>query len=378
MPELPQRWAHISVAQLLNHTSVLPEYFEPSQMSGTDKASASFPATAQALFEVLAARPLLCVPGSETRYVNTNDVVLAQLLQAHDRKPCAQVASERIITRLHLSHTFLGRSTLPAHGVATAYLGKDGKLQQELQRALPDYALGHGDLYTSIDDLRTFLEAMRTGKLVGKATLQRLWQSQVLANGQQGWFASGWEIGQDDAYPSVGHDGGARARVRVRIVFDQTLDGDGHSIVYLTNDSARNVWSRVLVDSVLASVSPRRFRSKSLCETLIAFALRASDEKDASGLAEALRTDVGFSGDALERATNTAGYTILSNLGADAAIRVFTHNARSCHRRRSAPSALCPACHRHNRWHACAGVRSCGRRASCRSVSRPHRLACRS
>ncbi|MGS0603413.1 serine hydrolase domain-containing protein [Xanthomonas oryzae pv. oryzicola] len=341
LPGLPQRWEHISVAQLLNHTSGLPEYFEPSQMSGTDKASTSFPATAQALFEVLAARPLLCVHGSETRYVNTNDVVLAQLLQAHDRKPCAQVASERIITRLHLSHTFLGRSTLPAHGVATAYLGKDGKLQQELQRALPDYALGHGDLYTRIDDLRTFLEAMRTGKLVGKATLQRLWQPQVLANGQQGWFASVREIGQDDAYPSVGHGGGAR--VRVRIVFDKTLDGDGDSIVYLTNGSARNVWSRVLVDRILASVSPRRFRSKSLCETLIAFALRASDEKDASGLAEALGTDVGFSGDALERAIKTTGYTILSNLGADAATRVFTLNAQMFAASRNALDSLAEA-----------------------------------
>ncbi|MGX8280960.1 serine hydrolase domain-containing protein [Xanthomonas oryzae] len=97
LPGLLQRWEHISLAQLLKHTSGLPAYFEPSQMSGTDKASASFPATAQALLEVLAARPLLCVPGSETRYVNTNDVVLAQLLQAHDRMPCAQVASERII-----------------------------------------------------------------------------------------------------------------------------------------------------------------------------------------------------------------------------------------------------------------------------------------
>jgi CubicO group peptidase (beta-lactamase class C family) len=341
LPELPQPWARITVAQLLNHTSGLPEYFEPAQMSDTDEAEASLPATAQALFDVLAARPLRSVPGSETRYVNTNYVVLAQLLQAHYRKPYAQVASERIIETLQLSHTFLGRSRLPAHGLATAYVGKDGKLQQEPQVALPDYALGHGDLYTSIDDLSTFLEAMRTGKLVGKATLQRLWQPHVLANGQQGWFASGWEVGQDDAYPSVGHDGGAR--VRVRIVFDRTLDGDSYSIVYLTNGSARNVWSRVLVDSVLARVSPQRFPSKSLSETLIAFALRAPDEKDPGSLAETLRTDFGFSTDALERAINTAGYTILSNLGADAAIHVFMLNAQMFPASRNALDSLAEA-----------------------------------
>ncbi|WP_139074397.1 hypothetical protein [Xanthomonas bromi] len=121
------------------------------------------------------------------------------------------------------------------------------------------------------------------------------------------------------------------------------MDGDSYSIVYLSNGSARNVWSRVLVDSFLATISPQRFPGTSLSETLIAFALRAPDEKDASSLAEALRTDSGFSGDALERAINAAGYPILSNLGADAAIHVFTLNAQMFPASRNALDSLAEA-----------------------------------
>ncbi|MFC3566994.1 serine hydrolase domain-containing protein [Xanthomonas dyei] len=324
LPALPEPWKHITVRQLLDHTSGLPEYFEPSQMRGADDANARFASSAQAMFERLATQPLAAVPGSETRYTNTNYVVLAQLLQAHYRKPYPQIASERIIAKLHLTRTSIGRPLLPAHSVASAYLGTDGKLEPEPTVAWPEYALAHGQLYTNVDDLSTFLEAVRTGRLVGKETLRKLWQPQTLPNGQRGWFASGWEVGQDDAYQSVGHDGGAR--VRVRILFDTTLDGDSYSVVYLTNGSARGVWSRVLLDSVLATLSPQRFPSKSLAETLIAFALHAPDERETRTFAQALRARPGLSDAALERAINATGYTVLSNLGATAAIRVFALN----------------------------------------------------
>ncbi len=341
LPALPAPWKRITVRQLLDHTSGLPEYFEPSQMRDSVQDNARFPASAQAMFERLAIQPLVAVPGSQTRYTNTNYVVLAQLLQAHYRKPYPQIASERIIAKLHLTRTSVGLPMLPAHSVASAYLGKDGKPELEPTVAWPDYALAHGQLYTSVDDLSTFLEAVRTGRLVGQDTLRQLWQPQTLANGQRGWFANGWELGQDDAYQAIGHDGGARARVR--ILFDTTLDGDSYSVVYLTNGSVHGVWSRVLLDSVLGTLSPQRFADKSLAESLIAYALRASDEQDNRLFVQALRARPGLSDTALERAINTTGYTVLSNLGATAAIRVFALNVDVFPASRNAQDSLAEA-----------------------------------
>ncbi|MBB5737119.1 CubicO group peptidase (beta-lactamase class C family) [Xanthomonas arboricola] len=324
LPDLPRRWSKITVRQLLNHTSGLPEYFTEAQMSGAPEANASFPATAHAVFAALGSQPLLFPPGSNTRYINTNYLVLSQLLQTHYRKPYSQIVSERILEPLKLAHTFLGRSRLPADAVVSAYVGKDGKLQKEPEIAWPDYALGHAELYASIDDLATFIEAMRDGKLVGKPALRQLWQPQLLTNGQRGWFASGWEVGASGAYRHVGHDGGAR--VRVRLLFADALDGDSYTIVYLTNGSTRGVWSRVLVDSIMATIAPQTFPAEALSEKLIAFALQSPVDHDTQLLADALRVDGSIPLHQLEAVVNATGYTVLSNLGADAAIRVFALN----------------------------------------------------
>ncbi|QDE89532.1 hypothetical protein BHS06_11490 [Myxococcus xanthus] len=58
------------------------------------------------------------------------------------------------------------------------------------------------------------------------------------------------EIGQGGAYRQIGHDGGPR--VRAHLLFKDTLAGDTRTFVYFTNGSARNVWSRTLVDSTMA------------------------------------------------------------------------------------------------------------------------------
>ncbi|HSX60384.1 MAG TPA: serine hydrolase domain-containing protein [Tahibacter sp.] len=326
VPGLPPRWREVTVRQLLSHTSGLPEYFSDAQMTGTAQANASFPATLSAVFAALADTPFVFASGTETRYTQTNFLVLTALLETHYGKPYADIATERIIGRLRLRHTCLGRDGLPGKGVVTGYLGKNGQLQREPDIAWPKYALGHAALYTSVGDLATFLRAVTDGDLVAGKTLQQLWQPQTLPGGQRGWFAAGWEIGESGEYRQVGHDGGAR--VRVRILFRDTLDGDVYTVIYLTNGSRRNVWSRTLVDSIVAGIAPQRFRSEALAEQLTAFALRNPGDEAIQQFADTLAADGALRDLPLERVVNNTGYAIRSNLGTAVSIPVFTLNTR--------------------------------------------------
>lgn len=322
--DLPPRWNAITLRQLLNHSSGLPEYFSEAQMAGTAEANASFLRSLRAVYAALADKPLVFAPGTDTRYTQTNYLVLAQLLETHYRKPYAEIAGERIIRKLRLRHTFLGRDKIPGHGVVTAYLGKNGQLEPQPDIAWPAYALGHAALYSSVDDLSTFLQAVARGKLVSKSTLMQMLQTQTLPNGQRSWFASGWEFGENGTYRYAGHDGGAR--VRVRIVFDGSLAGEVYTFVYLSSGSRRNVWSRTLLDSLMAVTAPEKFRNEALAEKLIAFALQPAGENTLQTFADSVRTDSGIGGEALEKAINNSGYAIRSNLGPDAALRVFSLN----------------------------------------------------
>lgn len=317
---LPASWQAIRVREFLDHTSGVPEYFAQRQDGAASNAMA-FPEDLPAVFASLADTPLPFATGTDTRYTQTNFLVLTALLEAHYGKPYAQIADERIVRKLQLGHTWLGPAALPKQGVVRSYVGKDGRLVPEQDIDWPDYAHGHAGLYLTLDDLGRFLQAVSSGELVGKATLRRLWQPRTLTNGRRGGFAAGWEYGESGAYRQVGHDGGTR--VRVRVLFQDSLDGDVYVFAYLTNGSAKNVWSRVLVGSAMAVVAPDRFPAEALSESLVHYALQTPAAGDAQAQARSIRAKVALGDAELERAINTAGYSVRENLGIDPALRVF-------------------------------------------------------
>ncbi|MDC6678896.1 beta-lactamase family protein, partial [Leclercia adecarboxylata] len=185
--------------------------------------------------------------------------------------PYAQIVRDRVLRPLSMTHTSLGPATNARHEIAIAYTGKQGALQREDDIAWPSYAYGHAALHATVGDLDRFLLALARGELVGRATLQQLWQPQVLDNGRRSGFSTGWEFEESGEYRLVGHDGGTR--VRARIAFADGLAGDTYSFIYLTNGSAKNVWSRTLVDSTMAVVAPMQFPREALSERLITYAL---------------------------------------------------------------------------------------------------------
>lgn len=323
VPRLPEAWRTIAVRDFLDHTSGVPEYFDNRKGAGAATDTAFAP-DLETVFASLADKPMQFATGTDTRYTQTNYLVLAALLAAHYRKPYPQIAEERILRKLGLRHTWLGPGELPRQGVVTSYVGKDGHLQQEKDLAWPPYAYGHAGLYLTLDDLGRFLQAMTSGELVDKATLRRLWRPRILSGGRRAGFAAGWEYGESDRYSQVGHDGGTR--VRVRILFDDALDGDVYAFAYLNNGSARNVWSRMPVDSAMAAAAPNRFPAEALSEALVAYALRPSAEGDMQAQARSIRASSFLGSADLERIINNTGYSVRENLGVGPALRVFALN----------------------------------------------------
>ncbi|WP_305068926.1 serine hydrolase domain-containing protein [Lysobacter sp. 5GHs7-4] len=323
VPGLPASWRTIAVRDFLDHTSGVPEYFI-ARPDGGALATTDFPKDLPAVFVSLADTPLSFPTGTDTRYTQTNFLVLTALLEAHYGKPYAQIAEERIVRKLQLGHTGWGPAARSEQRVVRSYVGKNGRLEPEQDIAWPRYAYGHAALYLTLDDLARFLQAVTSGELVTKATLRRLWQPRTLSNGRRGGFAAGWEYGESGEYRQVGHDGGTR--VRVRVLFRDSLDEDVYVFAYLTNGSVRNVWSRVLVGSAMAVVAPDRFPAEALSETLVGYALKAPAPGDARAQARSLRAQRALDDAELERAVNTAGYSIRENLGIDPALYVFELN----------------------------------------------------
>lgn len=324
-PDLTEAWQAITVRQFLNHASGVPEYFQYREGEVITSQGNRFPTTAAEVFKALAGAPLQFTPGTANRYTQTNYLVLTALLEAEYQQPYAQIVRDRVLRPLSMTHTSLGPATNARHEIAIAYTGKQGALQREDDIAWPSYAYGHAALHTTVGDLDRFLMALTRGELVGRATLQQLWQPQVLDNGRRSGFSTGWEFEESGEYRLVGHDGGTR--VRARIAFADGLAGDTYSFIYLTNGSAKNVWSRTLVDSTMAVVAPMQFPREALSERLITYALEPQTAARTTALKQWLITTGRGDQPMLEQDINRVGYAVAENLGHTTALPLFAFNA---------------------------------------------------
>jgi len=325
LPDLPEAWQAITVRQFLNHASGVPEYFQYREGEVITSQGNRFPTTAAEVFKALAGAPLQFTPGTANRYAQTNYLVLTALLEAQYQQPYAQIVQDRVLRPLSMTHTSLGPATDVPHAIAIAYIGKQGALQREDDIAWQPYAYGHAALHTTVGDLDRFLLALTRGELVGRATLQQLWQPQLLDNGRRSGFSTGWEFEESGEYRFVGHDGGTR--VRARIAFTDGRAGDTYSFIYLTNGSAKNVWSRTLVDSTMAAVAPTQFPRETLSETLITYALEPRTAARTTALRQWLITTGRGDQPMLEQDINRVGYAVAENLGHATALPLFAFNA---------------------------------------------------
>lgn len=323
VPDLPSAWQTIHVRDFLNHSSGIGEYYDGVDNRWVSKGYSGVAPDLGAALKVAGAAPMQFATGSRVQYTQANYLVLTALLEAHYRKPYPTIAHERILQPLKMTSSSWGITSVPAQRAAVPYIGKDGQLQPANEDPWPDYGWGHADLQTTVGDMNRFLQALATGKLLRTSTLETLWQPQKLIGGGSNFFSTGWDTTRSDGYTQVGHDGGTR--VRARLAYKGSLANGCWVFVYLTNGSARNVWSSTLVESTMAVAAPEEFPHAVLSERLIAYAL-----DDDAGAAPALRTwlrdSSGIAAKELERAINTDGYAIFANLGARSALKIFALN----------------------------------------------------
>lgn len=323
VPDLPSAWQTIHVRDFLNHSSGIGEYYDRMDNRWVSKGYPGVAPNLGAALKVAGAAPMQFATGSRVQYTQANYLVLTALLEAHYRKPYPAIARERILQPLKMTSTSWGVTSVPATRAAVPYIGKDGQLQPANEDAWPNYGWGHADLQTTVGDMNRFLQALATGKLLRTSTLETLWQPQKLSGGGSNFFSTGWDTTRSDGYTQVGHDGGTR--VRARLAYKGTLSSGYWVFVYLTNGSARNVWSSTLVESTMAVAAPEEFPHAVLSERLIAYALD-DDASAARAMRAWLRDDTQTTGSELERTINAGGYAIRESLGARKALKVFTLN----------------------------------------------------
>ncbi|MFG2401177.1 serine hydrolase domain-containing protein [Streptomyces lydicus] len=174
---LPSGFPPVSVLQLLNHTSGLPDEKGAPDLS-TPEAVARHRYdrwTPRQIVAMVAHGSVKFTPGSAQEYRGINYVLLALLIERLTGRPYGEVIGRRLLRPLGLRHTSVPGDDPHLHGPHVhGYMRMtDGSLLD-----ITDYdqteAWGEGEMVSTTGDLDRFLTALFSGELLPPRELERM------------------------------------------------------------------------------------------------------------------------------------------------------------------------------------------------------------
>lgn len=167
----------ITVRQLLQHTSGLPNYTEHIGLENFQKIQHKFFHPHDLLAAALA-HPADFTPGTKWKYSNTNYLLAGMLIEKITERPVQEQITERVIRKAGLRHTSWpqpGDQTIPkphARGYTLSSL-ENGKVI-DATRMDPSWGGAAGQLISTPSDLAKFARQLLDGKLLAPAQLAEM------------------------------------------------------------------------------------------------------------------------------------------------------------------------------------------------------------
>jgi CubicO group peptidase (beta-lactamase class C family) len=195
----------ITIRQLLTHRSGLPNYTYFTEDLWTNRKQ---PLTNEDVLNLMTEHQpkIFSKPNKRFEYSNTGYAVLASIVEKASGMPFATFLQEHIFEPLQMSHTytFSPQLAIQKERVATGYIS--GKRKRS-----PDYldsVLGDKGVYSTVEDLYKWDQALYTQKLVKKETLEKAFSGSGIIDKKKEDYGFGWRIRQVESGDTVVYHGG--------------------------------------------------------------------------------------------------------------------------------------------------------------------------
>ena len=168
--------SRITVRQLLQHTSGLPEYTDTTPGSGDIFQIKDHYIPPRDLLDTALSKPAAFEPGTQWKYTNTNYVVLGMLVERVSQRPVGEQIDQRIVKKLGLSHTYFpapGDRSIKGTHPQGYHLNGEGKLE-DITEMDPAWAWAAGAMVSTPSELNTFFQAVLDGRLLSQASIDEM------------------------------------------------------------------------------------------------------------------------------------------------------------------------------------------------------------
>jgi D-alanyl-D-alanine carboxypeptidase len=181
-PALPAAWARVTIRQLLNHTSGVPDYTASDGFRRQFESDAKGFVSPARIISWVARKRLEFRPGSRYAYSNTDNIVVGLIAERVTGRPYRSLLRSRVFGPLGLRHTSFPSTVRLPRPFLHGYITQAGSPPQDASESLsPSGAWASGAVVSTPLDLGVFMRGYVSGKLFGASLRAR--QRRFVAGG---------------------------------------------------------------------------------------------------------------------------------------------------------------------------------------------------
>jgi D-alanyl-D-alanine carboxypeptidase len=261
LPTLPKAWGRVTVRELLNHTSGVPDYTQSKAFIKQAETNPRGYVSPKTVISWVAKEPLEFKPDTKYEYSNTDNIVIGLMVEAVTHQSYTKALQQIVFGPTKLTQTSLAtKVTMPTpfiHG----YTAAEGAEPEDVSEALnPSGAWASGGIVSTPQDLNGFIRADLGLQFFDKAE-----QEQQMR----------WWVGGESSPPGPGKNSAGLALFRYQTkcgtVYGHTGNFPGYTqFAAATADGSRGITTTLNIPAptgkLLAQL--RQVQTEAVCDLL--------------------------------------------------------------------------------------------------------------
>lgn len=202
LPELPGEWLGVTLRQLLNHTSGIPDY---ELIESYDVYR--FRLTPEEVIRIAHSRPMDFEPGTGWFYSNTGYYIASMIVERAAGRPLGEVLKTRIFEPIGMTSTRLADPEAIIENRASGYWENAAGALINRMPTETSSTLGAGGLLSSAADLAKWDAALYGDELLNEDEKALMFTRARIEDGSETEYGLGWFIRDYEGRPAHGHSG---------------------------------------------------------------------------------------------------------------------------------------------------------------------------
>jgi D-alanyl-D-alanine carboxypeptidase len=246
LPELPQTWWSVTLAQLLNHTSGIRDYTDEGAFLDALFASLQSPPSPRELLAFVDGKPPSFNPGTQYRYSNSDNIIVGLMIEAATTQPYEEVLKDRVYRPLKLTRTSLPNDSDMPRPYVRGYNVQDNPPSDVSKFFAAGWAWASGGIVSTPADATRFVRGYVGGALIDQNTRAAQFQFQQ---------------GESDP-PGPGGNSAGLALFRYETTCGTVYGHTGNTAGYTQFVAATADGQRSVVVSINAQITPKLARER--------------------------------------------------------------------------------------------------------------------